>query len=170
MTERKGLAPMKHRGRTEGGISGSILYAAGSLVCVLLMAGCQSLPPLGEQERLVQNKQLTVQQISPKAFVNVWGKPVYHHSEFTQFFVMPDKSMIPRSRVPIGEAPEGWEASFEAGEGVFLGYPEQGWVLVFLDDRLVYREELKADKVHALGKTWQFEDRFKTSLEGAPLR
>ena len=140
------------------------------LCCALVMIGCQSLPPLGEQERLVRNKQLTVHQISPKAFVNVWGKPVYHHSAFTQFFVMPDKSMIPRSRVPIGEAPEGWEASFEAGDGVFLGYPEQGWVLVFLDDRLVYREELKADKVHELGKTWQFEDRFKTSLEGAPLR
>ena len=170
MTERKGLASMKYCGCTEGGIFGSILCAAGSLVCVLAMAGCQSMPPLGEQERLVQNKQLTVQQISPKAVVNVWGKPVYHHSEFTQFFVMPDKSMIPRSRVPIGEAPEGWEASFEAGEGVFLGYPEQGWVLVFLDDRLVYQEELKADKVHALGKTWQFDDRFKTSLEGAPLR
>ena len=106
MTERKGLASMKYCGCTEGGIPRSILYAAGSLVCVLAMAGCQSMPPLGEQERLVQNKQLTVQQISPKAVVNVWGKPVYHHSEFTQFFVMPDKSMIPRSRVPIGEAPE----------------------------------------------------------------
>lgn len=170
MIEGKGLAPMKHRGRTEGGISGSMLYAAGSLVCVLVMAGCQSLPPMGEQERLVQNKQLMVQQISPKAVVNVWGKPVYHHSEFTQFFVMPDKSMIPRSRVPIGEAPEGWEASFEAGEGVFLGYPEQGWLLVFFDDRLVYREELKPDKVHALGKTWEYEDRFKTRLDGVPPR
>lgn len=170
MTERKRMVPMKRLGRTAEGISERILCAVGSLVCVLVTVGCQSMPPLGEQERLVQSKQLTVQQISPKAFVNVWGKPVYHHSEYTQFFVMPDKSMIPRSRVPIGEAPEGWEASFEAGEGVFLGYPEHGWVLVFLDDRLVYREELKADKVHALGKTWQFENRFKTSLEGAPLR
>lgn len=143
---------------------------AGILLGMLLVTGCQSLPPLGEQERLVQKKQFAVQQISPKAVVNVWGKPVYHHSEFTQFFVMPDKRMIPRSRVAIGEAPEGWEASFEAGEGVFLGYPDQGWMFVFLDDQLVYWEELKSDKVHALGKSWEFEDRFKTSLEGTPLR
>lgn len=169
MRMEKGAVTMQQPGR-DAGSGRRALRAAASALCVLLMTGCQSMPPLGEQERLVRNKQLTVQQISPKAFVNVWGKPVYHHSQFTQFFVMPDKSMIPRSRVPIGEAPEGWEASFEAGEGVFLGYPEQGWMLVFLDDRLVYKEELKADKVHALGKTWQFEDRFKTSLEGAPLR
>ncbi|SPP65530.1 conserved hypothetical protein [Nitrospira lenta] len=157
--------PERGGGRVRG-----VLSVVGSVLLLLVLAGCQSMPPLGEQERLVESKQLTIQQISPKAFVNVWGKPIYHHSEFTQFFVMPDKSMIPRSRVPIGEAPEGWEASFESGEGVFLGYPEQGWLLVFVDDRLVYREELKADKVHALGKTWQFEDRFKTSLEGVPLR
>ncbi|MEY4529205.1 MAG: hypothetical protein RL768_2924 [Nitrospirota bacterium] len=169
MTVKKGDGAMElyRSGRVHARRVGSVLAG---LCCALVMIGCQSLPPLGEQERLVRNKQLTVHQISPKAVVNVWGKPVYHHSAFTQFFVMPDKSMIPRSRVPIGEAPEGWEASFEAGDGVFLGYPEQGWVLVFLDDRLVYREELKADKVHELGKTWQFEDRFKTSLEGAPLR
>jgi len=169
MTAEKGALRMEQSGQGQGSTRGALCIAGGVLY-LLMMVGCQSMPPLGEQERLVQNKQLIVQQISPKAFVNVWGKPVYHHSEFTQFFVMPDKAMIPRSRVPIGEAPEGWEASFEAGEGVFLGYPEQGWVLVFVDDRLVYREELKADKVHALGKTWLFEDRFKTSLEGAPLR
>lgn len=169
MTGEKGAIVMEQPERGGGRVRG-VLLAVWSVLLLLVLAGCQSMPPLGEQERLVENKQLTIQQISPKAFVNVWGKPIYHHSEFTQFFVMPDKSMIPRSRVPIGEAPEGWEASFEAGDGVFLGYPEQGWMLVFLDDRLVYREELKADKVHALGKTWQFEDRFKTSLEGAPLR
>ena len=33
------------------------------LCCALVMIGCQSLPPLGEQERLVRNKQLTVHQI-----------------------------------------------------------------------------------------------------------
>jgi hypothetical protein len=34
----------------------------------------------------------------------------------------------------------------------------------------VYREELKAEKIHALGKTWEYEDRFKTRLDGAPPR
>ena len=154
-------------GRVHARRVGSVLAG---LCCALVMIGCQSLPPLGEQERLVRNKQLTVHQISPKAFVNVWGKPVYHHSEFTQFFVMPDKTMIPRSRVAVGEAPVGWEAGFEAGEGVFLGYPDQGWLLVFFEDQLVYREELKAEDVHALGKVWQHEERFKTRLDGAPPR
>ena len=140
------------------------------LFTLLVTIGCQELPPLSEQERLVQNRQLTVLQITPKAVVNVWGKPVYHHSEFTQFFVMPDKTMIPRSRVAVGEAPVGWEAGFEAGEGVFLGYPDQGWLLVFFEDRLVYREELKAEEVHTLGKVWQHEERFKTRLDGAPPR
>lgn len=169
MTGETGVVAMNQPGRG-GGSAGNALSAASIALCVLVMIGCQSLPPLGEQERLVQNRQLTVQQISPKAVVNVWGKPVYHHSEFTHFFVMPDKTMIPRSRISVGEAPEGWEAGFDAGEGVFLGYPEQGWLLVFFDDRLVYREELKADKVHALGKTWEYEDRFKTRLDGAPPR
>lgn len=169
MTGEKGAVAMEQHGRG-GGAARRILYAAGSAFCVFVMVGCQSMPPLGEQERLVRNKQLTVQRISPKAVVNVWGKPVYHHSEFTHFFVMPDKTMIPRSRVAVGEAPDGWEAGFEAGEGVFLGYPEQGWLLVFFDDQLVYREELKAEKIHALGKTWEYEDRFKTRLDGAPPR
>jgi hypothetical protein len=169
MTGEKGAVVMDQH-RSDKGSSRRVLRVAGGLFWVLVMIGCQSMPPLGEQERLVQNRQLTLQQISPKAVVNVWGKPVYHHSEFTHFFVMPDKTMIPRSRIAVGEAPDGWEAGFDAGEAVFLGYPEQGWLLVFFDDRLVYREELKADKVHALGKTWEYEDRFKTRLDGAPPR
>lgn len=147
-----------------------MLCAMVGVFVLLGTIGCQELPPVSEQERLVQSRQLTILQITPKAVVNVWGKPVYHHSEFTQFFVMPDKTMIPRSRVAVGEAPVGWEAGFEAGEGVFLGYPDQGWLLVFFDDRLVYREELKAEEVHKLGKVWQHEERFKTRLDGAPPR
>ena len=137
---------------------------------LLVTMGCQGMPPLGEQERLVRDLQLTPLKVSPMAVVNVWGKPVYHHSEFTQFFVMPDMTMVPRSRVAIGEVPAGWDAAVDAGDGVFLGYPEQGWLLVFFDDRLVYREELKADEVHKLGKAWQYEDRFRTRLEGASPR
>lgn len=140
------------------------------LLALLTTIGCQELPPVSEQERLVRDRQLTLLKITPMAVVNVWGKPVYHHSELTQFFVMPDKTMIPRSRVAVGEAPVGWEAGFEAGEGVFLGYPDQGWMLVFFEDRLVYREELKAAQIHELGAAWQYEERFKTRLDGAPLR
>lgn len=148
----------------------SLLRALAGLIALAGIVGCQSMPTLGEQEQMVRDRQLTVQRLSPKAVVNIWGKPRYHHSEFAHFFVMPDKTMIPRSRVATGEAPEGWEAGVDAGEGVFLGYPEQGWLLVFVDDRLVYREELKAEQVHKLGKTWEYEDRFKTRLDGAPPR
>lgn len=147
-----------------------IVRAVPGLLVLLVVIGCHGMPPLGEQERLVRERQLTPWQVSPKAVVNVWGKPVYHHGEFTQFFVMPDMTMIPRSRVASGEVPAGWDAAVDAGDGVFLGYPDQGWLLVFFDDRLVYREELPADQVHKLGKAWQYEDRFKTRLEGASPR
>ena len=110
MTAEKGGGAMdQHRsGRGNARRAGSV---AAGLCCALVLIGCQSLPPLGEQERLVRNKQLTVQQISPKAFVNVWGKPVYHHSAFTQFFVMPDKSIdrkstrLNSSHIPLSRMP-----------------------------------------------------------------
>jgi len=79
--------------------------------------------------------------------------------------VMKDGTMIPQSRAPIGESPEGWESLFDAGEGVFFAYPDHGWLLVFVDEELVYREELNAEQLHLLGKTWQHEDRFKTRLD-----
>jgi len=80
---------------------------------------------------------------------------------------MPDRAMIPRSRVEAGEAPKGWDAGVHAGEGVFFVYPDRGWLLVFLDERLVYREELKAEQLQALVNAWAYEDRFKTRLDGA---
>ena len=137
---------------------------------VFLAAGCQSMPSPVEQEQMVRDRRLTLWQISPKAVEAVWGKPSYLRNEFTHFFVMPDRSMIPRSRVPLGEPPANWDAGVDAGDAVFVGYPEQGWLLVFFDDRLVYREELKADKIHELGKMWKHEERFRTRLDGQPLR
>jgi hypothetical protein len=56
-----------------------------------------------------------------------------------------------------------------AGEGVFLAYPERGWLLVFLDDRLVYKEELKTEEMRALVNSWAYEGRFKTRLDGTPV-
>jgi hypothetical protein len=87
---------------------------------------------------------------------------------FTQFFVMPDHSMIPSIRVVAGETPRGWSAEVHAGEGVFFAYPDRGWLLVFLGERLVYKEELKAEELRALVKSWTYEDRFKTRLDGRP--
>ncbi len=134
------------------------------LVCVLV--ACSGMPTLEEQEQLVRANNLVLDRISTRAVVKAWGKPPHHHSEFTHFFVMPDRSMIPRSRVPTGEAPKGWDASVHAGEGVFFVYPDHGWLLVFLDERLVYREALNEDQLQTLVKAWAYEDRFKTRLDG----
>lgn len=139
-----------------------------SLVAFAALAGCSGLPTLEQQEQLVRANNLTLDQITPRAVVNVWGKPPHHHSEFTHFFVMPDRTMVPRARVAAGEAPKGWDAGVHAGEGVFFAYPDRGWLLVFLDERLVYREELTAEQIQALVKSWAYEDRFKTRLDGTP--
>ncbi len=135
------------------------------LAIVLCVWGCKSMPPAAQQEQMIQDNNILVRQLTAPAFVQVWGKPAYQHSEFTPFFVMPDRTLVPRSRVPLGEAPPKWESGTDAGEGLFYAYPERGWLLVFFEDELVYREELKADQLHALGKTWRHEDRFKTRLE-----
>ena len=132
---------------------------------LLAFVGCKGMPTLEEQERLVLADNLVLDQITTKAIVSVWGTPPLYHSEFTHFFVMPDFSVIPQSRVAIGEAPKGWKAGVHAGEGVYFAYPDRGWLLVFLDERLVYKEKLKPEEVDILAKTWSYEDRFKTRLD-----
>ena len=138
------------------------------LAALVDAGGCKGLPTLEQQELLVRANNLVLDQVTTRAVVNVWGKPPHHHSEFTHFFVMPDLSMIPRSRVATGEAPKGWYAGVHAGEGVFFAYPDRGWLLVFLDEHLVYKEELKADQMRALVKAWDYENRFKTRLDETP--
>jgi len=49
---------------------------------------------------------------------------------------------------------------------VFFVYPDQGWLLVFFDEYLVYREALDADQLDTIVKAWAYEDRFKTRLDG----
>ncbi|MBI3355311.1 MAG: hypothetical protein HY038_00800 [Nitrospirae bacterium] len=140
--------------------------------CILLAlvagSGCKGLPTLEQQELLVRGNNLVLDHITTRAVVNVWGKPPHHHSEFTHFFVMPDRTLIPSSRVPAGEVPKGWNAGVHAGEGVFFAYPDRGWLLVFLDEQLIYKEELKAEQLDALVKAWAYEDRFRTRLDGVP--
>ena len=142
-----------------------VLYG---LLAVLGVGGCHGMPTLEQQEQLVRANNLVVEQVSTRAVVNVWGKPPYHHSEFTHFFVMPDRTMIPHSRIVAGEPPKGWDAGVHAGEGVFFVYPDRGWLLVFLDEQLVYKEELKAEELYTLVKAWAYEDRFKTRLDKSP--
>ena len=141
-----------------------IVRLCGSLV-LLLFVGCTGMPTLEEQQRLVQAENLVLDQITTEAVVSAWGTPPLYHTEFSYFFVMPDFSVIPQSRVATGEAPKGWKAGVHAGEGVYFAYPDRGWLLVFLDELLVYKEKLKAEELHALAKAWSYEDRFKTRLD-----
>lgn len=145
-----------------------VFIALCSLLVLVDVGGCKGMPTLEHQEELVRANNLVLEHVTTRAVVNVWGKPPHHHSEFTHFFVMPDRSLIPRSRVVAGEAPKGWDAGVHAGEGVFFAYPDRGWLLVFLEEQLVYKEELKAEQLHALVKAWAYEDRFRTRLDGAP--
>lgn len=126
---------------------------------------CSGMPSLEEQERYVRANELVLNQLTPRAFVVAWGVPTYQHAEFMQFFGMKDDSLIPRSRLAIGEPPRGWEVRIEAGDGLFLAYPDHGWLVVFFEERLVYREALTALQLHELGRSWQHEDRFRSRLE-----
>jgi hypothetical protein len=139
-----------------------------AIFCAMSLAlawGCISMPSMEQQELMIQGNTILVHQLTAPAFVHVWGKPTYHHAEYSSFFVMRDHTMVPRSRVPLGESPAGWESGMDAEEGVFFAYPDRGWLLVFVGEELVYREELKAEQLHALGKSWQHEDRFKSRLD-----
>lgn len=154
------------RGRPMHGGLLRVVAASTVLLVAALAAGCNTTPTLGQQEQMVRANNLILDQITTRAVVNVWGPPPHHHTEFANFFVMPDFSMIPRSRVPTGEVPKGWDAGVHAGEGVFFAYPDRGWLLVFLDEHLVYKESLKPDELLAVVKAWAYQDRFKTRLEG----
>lgn len=129
------------------------------------LIGCSGLPPIEEQAQHVRNNDLVLNQLTPRAFVRAWGKPAYQRSDFMHFFGMKDGSKVPQSRLAVGESPKGWEADFEVGQGLSLIYPDQGWLVVFLDDRLVYREALPADKLHSIGRDWKKEEQFRPRME-----
>ena len=138
-------------------------------VCVMAAIGsvlsCSGMPTLEEQERHVRSNELLLNQLTPPAFVKAWGMPTYQRTEFMQFFGMKDGELIPRSRLASGEPPRGWEIRIEAGDGLFLAYPDRGWLVVFFEERLVYRESLTAEKLHELGRSWQHEDKFRSRFE-----
>lgn len=134
---------------------------------LVLFSGCIGMS-LEEQERHIRNDDLVLRKLEPRAFVRAWGEPAYQHMEYMPFFGMKDGSLVPRSRLSIGESPPGWGAAYETGNGLFLAYPDHGWLVVFLDESLVYREALSADKLHEIGRSWAHEDKFKTKLETSP--
>ena len=138
-------------------------------VCVGVAIGsllsCSGMPSLEEQEFHVRANKLVLNQLTPPAFVRAWGAPAYQHAEFMQFFGMKDDELIPRSRLASGEPPRGWEVRIEAGDALFLAYPDQGWLVVFFEERLVYREKLTSAKLHELGRSWQHEEKFRSRFE-----
>ena len=141
-------------------------WVVGVLVVALGSAlGCSGMPSLEEQERHVRDNELVLHQLTPRAFVGAWGAPTYQHAEFMQFFGMKDDSLMPRSRLASGEPPRGWEVHIEAGDALFLAYPDRGWLVVFFEERLVYREALTAAQLHALGRSWQHEEKFRSRIE-----
>lgn len=142
-----------------------------SVILAILLAmasACSSMPPLADQERHIRENDLTLHKLSPRAFVGAWGMPAYQRAEFMQFFVMKDESLIPQSRLALGEPPRGWEVGIEAGDGLFLAYPDRGWLVVFFQEKLVYKEALTAAQLHALGQSWQREEKFRSKIEIAP--
>lgn len=154
--------------RQRGVFSGLCRVLLGWLGLTALLLGCSGVPPLAEQERHIRGNELILGKLEPRAFVGVWGEPPYQRIEYMPFFAMKDGSLVPRTRVPLGEAPSGWGAGYQAGEGLFLAYPDYGWLVVFLDEVLVYREALSAEKLHELGQSWQHEEKFRTRLDGQP--
>ena len=136
-----------------------VVMALGSVL------SCSGMPPLEVQEEHVRNNQLLLHQLTPRAFVGAWGAPTYQHVEFMQFFGMKDDSLIPRSRLASGEPPRGWEVRIEAGDALFLAYPDRGWLVVFFEERLVYREALTAAELHTLGRSWKHEEKFRSRFE-----
>jgi hypothetical protein len=135
------------------------------MVAIGSVLGCSGMPPLEEQEHHVRDNELLLHQLTPRAFVGAWGAPTYQHAEFMQFFGMKDDSLMPRSRLASGEPPRGWEVRIEAGDALFLAYPDHGWLVVFFEERLVYREALTAAQLHELGRSWQHEDKFRSRFE-----
>ena len=134
---------------------------------LLVMSGCTGLS-LAEQEQKIRNNDLILRKLEPRAFVRAGGMPTYQRMEFMPFFGMKAGSLVPRSRLPVGASPPGWEAGVDAGEALFLAYPDRGWLIVFLDETFVYREELSPDKLHEIGRTWAHEDKFRTKIELQP--
>lgn len=135
------------------------------LASFLSLHGCAGTLSMEEQKRLVQKGEFRGPSLTVQAFVEVWGDPPYVHKEFMQFFSMKDGTLVPFSRVPVGQAPPDWETGLAARDALFLAYPERGWYLVFVEEGLVYHERLPARELYVIGKAWARDDQFKTSLE-----
>lgn len=132
-------------------------------LCVATLA-CSGLT-LEEQKTQIRDNKIHFEGLTVQAFLETWGKPAYTHHERMQFYMLDNGNSMPRFRVPMGEAPQGWSMGIISEDSTFFGYPDRGELLGFADGRLVYREQVPAEEIHSVGKMWAREDHFKTRLE-----
>ena len=137
------------------------------LLGLLILSACSVVPSMEEQRRLVAQGNLRHQQITSRAVLTEWGPPSYTALKATQFFPLTTGNWIPDFRVRVGEYPKEWDLSTIYGDGLFVAYADREELLGFYENRLVYRERLPREEIHALGKQWQREGLFKTRLEGS---
>lgn len=143
-----------------------------SIMLAFALAACGPpfvLPPLEHQKRSIASGEIKLHAISNKAFLETWGQPTYAYSVKTQFFPLANGNYIPGFRVPTGEPPPGWDSTTVLEEALFLAYADRGELLGFIGNRLVYREQLSAEKILAIVKQWKSEDMSRTGLEKSLL-
>jgi len=152
------------------------------LLAVLPLAMAACLPPIDEQKNLIRKNDIQLKKLNSRAFLETWGPPAYEHREVTQFFVTEKGMYVPRFRVPLGDAPKGWNSDVASGDAYFLAYPDRGELLGFVQEeayifevlgvqreKLVYREQLSAEQIHKIGKSWKDQERLKMPLEGEQI-
>ena len=122
-------------------------------------------PTLEVQKAQIRDNRIHFDGLTVQAFLDTWGKPAYTHRTRMQFFMLDDGNSMPRFRVPMGEPPQGWSTRIISEDSTFFGYPDRGELLGFVDDRLIYREQVPEAEVHSVAKMWAREDLFKTRLE-----
>lgn len=144
-----------------------LVHAALMLSMIGLLA-CVGLPPLAAQKQYIGRNELPLHQLSPQAFQETWGAASFTHLQRTLFFEMPDDSLVPQFRMALGESPAGWDGDLKGGVTLFLAYADRGWLLGFLEDRLVYREQLPPEQLQAIVKQWKREAELKTRIELPP--
>ena len=135
---------------------------------IMLTTAACALPrslTLHEQAELIRNQDIQLRVLSLEAFLDVWGAPTYEDRQRTQFYVVDGGSWVPQFRVPLGESPLGWNNGITRYDAYFLGYADRGELLGFVSHQLMYRERLPPEQIHAIGKSWQKEKRFRTTLE-----
>jgi hypothetical protein len=144
-----------------------------AMLAALVLVHCQTvgltLRPLEEQKADIRQDQIRLQTLSTQAFFETWGKPAYEHREHMQFYPVETGNYVPRFRVPLGETPPGWKTTIVSEPAHFLGYVDRGELLGFVNDRLVYREQMSANQLHAVANMWKRESLFKTRIESEML-